>query len=44
MTPDAFLDSFADSIYCDLDARPKTAKGLIKLAGRIPDSVVNNLP
>ena len=44
MTPDAFLDSYTDSIYCDLDARPKTAKALIKLSERIPDNVVNDLP
>jgi len=44
MTPDAFLDTFTDSIYCDLQARPKTAKALIKLAERIPESVVNDLP
>lgn len=44
MTPDAFLDSFTDSIYCDLQARPRTAKALIRLAERIPDSVVNDLP
>jgi hypothetical protein len=44
MTPEAFLDSYTDSIYCDLDARPKTAKALIKLAERIPDDIVNDLP
>jgi hypothetical protein len=44
MTPDAFLDSFTDSIYCDLDVRPKTAKALIKLSERIPDNIVNDLP
>src|SRR5271155_2218845 len=44
MTPDAFLDTFTDSIYCDLQTRPKTAKALIKLSERIPDSVVNDLP
>lgn len=44
MTPDAFLDSFTDSMYCDLDARPKTAKALIRLSERIPDSIVNDLP
>jgi hypothetical protein len=44
MTPGAFLDTFTDSIYCDLQARPKTAKALIRLAKRIPDSVVNDLP
>jgi len=44
MTPDAFLDAFIDSTYCDLDARPKTAKALSRLAERIPDDVVNNLP
>ena len=44
MTPDAFLDTFTDSTYCDLQVRPKTAKALIKLSERIPDSVVNDLP
>jgi hypothetical protein len=44
MTPDAFLDTFTDSIYCDLQARPKTAKALIKLSGRIPKSIENDLP
>jgi IrrE N-terminal-like domain len=44
MTADAFLDSFTDSIYCDLQARPKTAKALIKLSDRIPESVENDLP
>lgn len=44
MTPDAFLDSFTDSIYCDLDVRPKTAKALIKLSERIPGNIVTDLP
>ena len=44
MTPDAFLDSFIDCTYCDLDVRPKTAKALIKLAERIPDNIVTDLP
>jgi len=44
MTPDAFLDSFTDSTYCDLHVRPKTAKALIKLAERIPDGIANDLP
>ena len=44
MTPDAFLDSFTDSIYCDLDVRPKTAKALIKLSERISNNIVNDLP
>ena len=44
MTPDAFLDLFIDSRYCDLDVRPKTAKALIKLAERIPDNIVSDLP
>ena len=44
MTPDAFLDSFIDSTYCDLDVRPKTAGALIKLAERIPDNIVTDLP
>lgn len=44
MTPDAFLDSFTDSMYCDLQARPKTARALIKLAERIPDGIANDLP
>jgi len=44
MTPDAFLDTFTDSVYCDLHARPKVAKALIKLSERIPDDVVNRLP
>jgi hypothetical protein len=44
MTPDAFLDSFIDSIYCDLDVRPRTAKALIKLSERIPDNIFNDLP
>jgi hypothetical protein len=44
MTPDAFLDSFTDSTYCDLNARPRTAKALIKLAERIPDGIANDLP
>lgn len=44
MTPDAFLDTFTDITYCDLQVRPKTAKALCRLAERIPDSVVNDLP
>jgi hypothetical protein len=44
VTPDAFLDTCTDSIYCDLDARPKTAKALIRLSQRIPDKVFNDLP
>jgi len=44
MTPDAFLDTFTDSIYCELRVRPKTAKALIKLSERIPDDVLNGLP
>jgi hypothetical protein len=44
MTLDAFLDTFTDSIYCDLQARPKIAKALIRLSERIPDDVVNCWP
>src|ERR1700756_2681170 len=44
MTPEAFLDTFTDSIYCDLQARPKTAKALIRLSERLPDEVANGLP
>ena len=44
ITVDAFLDTFTDSIYCDLQTRPKTAKALIRLSERIPDDVVNSLP
>ena len=44
MTPDAFLDTFTDSIYCDLQTRPKIAKALIRLSERIPDDVVNGWP
>jgi hypothetical protein len=44
MTPDAFIDAFIDSTYCDLDTRPRTAKALIKLAERIPDDIANDLP
>jgi hypothetical protein len=44
MTPDAFLETFTEPIYCDLQARPKTAKALIRLSERIPDNVVNDLP
>jgi hypothetical protein len=44
MTPDAFLDTFTDSTYCDLRARPKTAKALIRLSECIPDNIVKGLP
>src|SRR5579872_7408971 len=44
MTPDAFLDTFTDSVYCDFQSRPKTAKALIRLSERIPDGVVDGLP
>ena len=44
MTPEAFLDTFTDSIYCDLQARPKTAKALIRLSERLLDEVVYSLP
>jgi hypothetical protein len=44
MTPDAFLDTFTDSIYCDLQTRPKTAKALIRLSERLPDEVANSFP
>jgi hypothetical protein len=44
MTPEAFLDTFTDSIYCDLQARPKTAKALIRLSERLPDEAANGLP
>lgn len=44
ITPDAFLDTFTDPIYCDLQARPKTAKALIRLSERLPEDVLNGLP
>lgn len=44
ITPDAFLDTFTDSVYCDLQVRPKTAKALIRLSERIPENVLNGLP
>jgi predicted metal-dependent peptidase len=43
ITSDALLDTFIDSKYCDLQARPKIAKALIRLSQRIPEDVFNGL-